>query len=49
MYLAVMALFEVAMVLIRPVALTPNILGTIWLVFVNQPLKGYRPRHYAIR
>ncbi len=35
MYLAVMALFEASMVLIRPVTLTPNILGAIWLAFAN--------------
>ena len=35
MYLTVMALFEVPMVLIRTVALTPNILGAIWLAFAN--------------
>jgi hypothetical protein len=35
MNLAVMALFEVPMVLIRPVALSRNMLGAIWAAFMN--------------
>ena len=45
---AVMALFEVPLMLIRPVTHTPKIFGAISLAVANRPLKGYRPKLCAI-